>query len=150
MVSSSNSSKSRKSSSASKKRSILKKDGTRKARKSVKIHSPKNQVRKYSLGSDEKRWKQGSPSKRGPSCGSGIFPCVYRGVVFEDGDEWEEYRENMISRNASTGFKSISSHRRSVMSNLSKKGKSAKHIPSEFRLYDVQTGEIHDMRTYKP
>jgi hypothetical protein len=163
MPSSSNSSKSRRSSSAStkksalKKKSILKRSATRKANRRVRIRSPKNQIREYSLGSEEKRWKQGSPSKRGVICGSGIFPCVYRGVVFEDASEWDEYKENMISRNESTGYRSISSHKRSTMSALSKKGKSAKKIPEDFRLYNNQTGEIFDMRnldpdsiTYKP
>ena len=157
MPSSSNSSKSRRSSSASKKKSILKRSATKKANRRVRIHSPKNQIRECSLGSEEKRWKQGSPSKRGATCGSGIFPCVYRGVVFEDAAEWEDYRENTISRNVSTGHRSISSHRKSTMSALSKKGKSSKKIPQEFRLYNNQTGEIYDMRdldpdsiTYKP
>ena len=146
MPSSSNSSKSRKSSSA-----------TKKANRRVRIHSPKNQIREYSLGSDERKWKPGSPSKRGKTCGSGIFPCVYRGVVFEDADEWDDYIGNTISRNVSTGHRSISSHRKSTISALSKKGKSSKRIPEQFRLYNNQTGEIYDMRdldynsiTYKP
>jgi hypothetical protein len=150
MPSSSNSSKSRRSSSASKKKSILKRSATKKANRRVRIHSPKNQIREYSLGSEEKRWKQGSPSKRGPTCGSGIFPCVYRGVLFENKDEWEDYTGNTISRNVSTGFRSISSHRKSTISALSKKGKSSKKIPEQFRLYNNQTGEIFDMRDLEP
>jgi hypothetical protein len=140
----------RKSSSVSKKRSILKKNGTRKARKHVRINSPRNETRVYSLGSEEKRWKQGSPSKRGNPCGNGIYPCVYRGVVFENKDEWNEHVENTISRNATTGHIPISSHRRSIMSSLYKKGKTAKRIPKEYRLYDLETGEVHDIRTYNP
>ncbi len=144
---SSSSRSSRKSSSASRKKSILKKNGTRKARKHVRIHSPRNETRVYSLGSQEKKWKQGSPSKRGPSCDTGIFPCVYRGVVFENIDEWNEHVENMVSKNSSRGYMPISSHRRTVMSSLAKKGKSAKRIPQEWRLYDLETGEIYDMRS---
>jgi hypothetical protein len=132
MPSSSNSSKSRRSSSAStkksasKKNSILKRSATKKANRRVRIHSPKNQIREYSLGSEEKRWKQGSPSKRGPTCGSGIFPCVYRGVLFEDASEWEDYTGNTISRNVSTGFRTISSHKKATLSSLAKTGKLAK------------------------
>lgn len=147
---SSSSRSSRKSSSVSRKKSILKKNGTRKARKRVSIHSPRNETRVYSLGSQEKKWKQSSPSKRGPPCGSGNYPCVYRGVVFENRDEWDEYVENKISRNATTGYIPISSHRRSIMSSLAKKGKSAKRIPQEWRLYDLETGEIYDMRSLDP
>lgn len=154
---SSSSSSRRRSSSASRKRSILKKNGTRKLRKRVRINSPRNETRIYSLESDEKTFKRGSPSKRGEKCGQGKYPCVYRGVIFENREEWNEYAENMISRNASTGYIPVSSHRRSIMSSLSKKGKMAKRIPEEFRLYNIETGEIFDMRdldpeslTYKP
>lgn len=147
MPTSSSSRSSRKSSSVSRKKSILKKNGTRKARKHVRINSPRNETRVYSLGSEEKRLKQGSPSKRGNPCGNGIYPCVYRGVIFENRDEWNDFIENMSTRNASTGYRPISSHRRSTMSALSKKGKSAKSIPEEWRLYNLETGEIYDMRS---
>ena len=140
---------SKKSSSVSRKKSILKKNGTRKARKHVRINSPRNETRVYSLGSEEKRLKQGSPSKRGPPCGKGVFPCVYRGVIFDE-EEWNEHIVNMSTRNASTGYRPISSHRRSVMSSLYRQGKTAKRIPKEFRLYDLETGDVHDIRTYTP
>jgi hypothetical protein len=139
----------RKSSSVSRKKSILKKNGTRKARKHVRINSPRNETRVYSLGSEEKRLKQGSPSKRGPPCGKGVFPCVYRGVIFDE-EEWNDHIVNMSTRNASTGYRPISSHRRSVMSSLYKQGKTAKRIPKEYRLYDLETGEVHDIRSYNP
>ncbi len=145
MPGSSNSSKTRKSSSASKRRSILKRSATRKVKKSVRINSPQNQIREYSLGSDEKTWKKGSPSKRGPTCGSGVFPCVYRGVVFENSDEWNDHIENSRTKNASTGFKSKRSHRLRTMLDLFKKGKSARRIPPYRRLYDMDTGEVFDV-----
>jgi hypothetical protein len=148
-MTSSSSRSSRKSSSASRKKSILKKNGTRKARKHVRINSPRNETRVYSLGSEEKRLKHGSPSKRGPPCGTGVFPCVYRGVIFDE-EEWNDHIVNMSTRNASTGYRPISSHRRSVMSSLYKQGKTAKRIPKEYRLYDLETGEVHDIRSYNP
>lgn len=157
MPSSSNSSKSRRSSSVSKKKSILRKSTTKKANKRIRFYSPKNQTKEYSLGSEEKRWKQGSPSKRGPACGTGVFPCVYRGVIFENIDEWNDYIENMSTKNVSTSHRSVTSHRKSTMAALSKRGQRAKIIPEQFRLYNNQTGEIFDMRdldpnslTYKP
>ncbi len=139
------SSASKKSSSASKRRSILKRSATRKASKRVRINSPQNQIREYSLGSDEKTWKKGSPSKRGPACGSGIFPCVYRGAVFENSADWNDHIENSRTRNASTGFRPIRSHRLITMSALSKKGKSARIIPPYRRVYNRDTGEVSDV-----
>jgi hypothetical protein len=146
-MSSSSSNSRRRTSSVSRKKSILKRNGTRKQKKRVRINSPRNEIRSYSLGSDEKKWKQGSPSKRGEKCGKGIYPCMYRGVVFENREEWNDYASNLLSRNSSTGYRPVSSHRKSTMSALSKKGKSAKRIPEEFRLYNIETGEIFDMRT---
>jgi hypothetical protein len=155
---SSSSSKSRSSSrksssSVSKRRS----NGTRKIKKRVRIYSPKNETRLYSLGSEEKRLKQGSPPKNVIPCGTGRFPCKYRGVIFENIDEWNDYDENLKTKNKSIGKNSASLHRKSVMRSLSKQGKSAKRIPQEWRLYDTQTGDIYDMRdldpnlsTYKP
>jgi hypothetical protein len=155
---SSSSSKSRSSSrktssSASKRRS----NGTRKIKKNVRFDSPKNETRIYSLGSEEKRLKQGSPPKNGIPCGTGRFPCKYRGVIFDNADEWKDYNENRKTKNKSIGKNSASLQRQSVMRSLSKQGKSAKRIPQEWRLYDTQTGDIYDMRdldptlsTYKP
>lgn len=142
----SSSSSRKKTSSLSRKRTILKNNGTRKLEKRVRINSPRNETRVYSLESDEKTWKRGSPSKRGEKCGQGKYPCVYRGVIFENREEWNEYAENTISRNASTGYIPVSSYRKSIISSLSKKGKSAKRIPEEFRLYNIETGEIFDLR----
>ena len=119
-------------------------------RKRVRIHSPNNQIKTYSLESEEKKWKQGSPSKTGIKCGNGIFPCIYKGVVFENAFEWNDYMDNKILRNETTGFKSVSSHKNSIMSILSKKGKIAKQIPEEWRLYNIQTGEIYDIRDLNP
>lgn len=143
-------SSSRRTSSASRRKSALRKNGTRKIKKRVRINSPKNEIMLYDLDITEKKWKMGSPEKSGIPCGSGIFPCTYRGVTFDTVDEWNEYMENMISRNESTGHRSISSHRRSVMSSLARKGKLAKKIPEEFRLYNTQTGEVFDIRTLDP
>lgn len=148
--SSSSKRKSKSPSSLTKKRSILKKNGTKKGNRKVRIHSPKNQIHTYNLGSDETRMKMASPIADAPDCGKGIFPCSYRDVIFENADEWNEYVENAHSRNRSTGYKSKSAHRREIMKRLSKTGKSAKRIPEEWRLYDVHTGEIHDMRDLDP
>ncbi len=147
-------SSSKKSSSSASKRSS---NGTRKIKKRVRIYSPKNETRLYSLGSEEKIFKKGSPPKNGIPCGTGRFPCKYRGVIFENIDEWNDYDENLKTKNKSIGKRSVSLHKRSVMRTLSKKGKLAKIIPEEWRLYDTQTGDIYDMReldpklsTYKP
>jgi hypothetical protein len=140
-------SSSRKSSSSVSKR---KSNGTRKIKKRVRIYSPKNETRLYSLGSEEKRLKQSSPPKNGIPCGTGRFPCKYRGVIFENIDEWKDYDENLKTKNKSIGKSSVSLHRRSIMRSLSKQGKSAKIIPQEWRLYDTQTGDVYDMRDVDP
>ena len=136
-------------SSTLKRRSILKKNGKKTTKKHVRIHSPRNQTRFYSLGSDEKNMKKDSPVKNVNLCGYGVFPCIYRDTLFENEDEWYDYIDNMRSRNESTGYRSIKSHRSSVMKSLSKQGKLARRIPEEYRLYNVQTGEIFDMRNMK-
>jgi hypothetical protein len=146
--SSSSSSRKRRASVSTRKSSILKNknNGTRKIKKRVRISSPRNETRTYSLGSEEKQWKQGSPQKTGVKCGQDIFPCVYRGVVFENIEEWDEFMENSITRNSTTGYRPVSSHRKSTMSSLSKTGKRGKRIPEEWRIYNTETGEVFDMR----
>lgn len=118
----------------------------------VRISST-HQVKHYNLDSDEKRMKRESSSPRKsrlPNCDHGKFPCVKRGVIFDTEEEWNDYLENQITRNISTGHRSISAHRKSVLSHLSRQGKTAKFIPSEWRLYNINTGEIIDMRTLDP
>jgi hypothetical protein len=137
-------------SSVSRRKSILRKNGSRKNNKKVRINSPKNQIKVYSLGSEEIKWKQKSPLKKEDYCENGNFPCLYKGVVFENIDEWNDYIKNRYTRNESTGYKSIDSHKRSIISSLSKKGKLAKKIPEEWRLYNNQTGEVYDIRDLNP
>lgn len=139
------SNKSRSSSRKSIKRSSFNKT------KRVKFHSPKNEIKLYELDSAEKRMKVDSPKHLNvANCGKDIYPCHLRGVVFENKAEWEDYLENLRARNVTTGHKPVSLHRKSIMSNLSRQGKSSKRIPPEFRLYNIETGEITDMRTLGP
>lgn len=138
-------------------KSALKKHKTSGKTKKVRIHSSENKVRIFHENSDEKRLKKVSSPKKGIECGQGVYPCVYRGVTFENEKEWRNYSDNRITRNASTGHRAVHAHKQTTLRELARKGKSAKRIPEEFRLYNVQTGEIFDMRdldpkamTYKP
>ena len=42
------------------------------------------------------------------------------------------------------------SHKYAMKAKLSAQGKWAKRIPTEQRLYDLDTGEIHDITIYEP
>lgn len=110
-------------------------------KKKVRIYSPNNQVKTYDLDSDEKKSKR-STSAVGRPCTSGVFPCVYRGVEFENKGEWDEYKANSITRNRGVSY----NHKRNVITSLFREGKLARKIPPEWRLYNIQTGEIIDLR----
>jgi hypothetical protein len=137
----------RKSSSASKKKSI------KKTRKNVRINSPGNETRVYSLGSEERQMKKGPRRKKGPACGTGVFPCVHQGVVFDDEEEWNDYIQNLRTRNRGTlrtASRTPASHKNTMRAKLSAQGKWENRIPKAQRLYDLDTGEIHDITTYEP
>jgi hypothetical protein len=140
------SSSSRKSSSASKKKSI------KKTRKNVRINSPGNEIRVYSLGSEERQMKKGPRRKKGPACGTGVFPCVHQGVVFDDEEEWNDYIKSLRTKNYGSILaqnRTPASHKNAMRAKLSAQGKWAKRIPIENRLYDPVTGEIHDKTIYE-
>lgn len=123
------------------------KNRTRRSQKKVRMNSPKNIVKEYSLDSEEKKYKSSKiPSNITTKCGSGRFPCKYRNTVFQNGQEWKDYLNIINNRNT----KNTGLSRQTVMSELSKKGKSAKKIPPEYRLYNIQTGEIFDLRDFSP
>jgi hypothetical protein len=129
-----------------KNRSIFNKFKTRKTKKSIKINSPKNSIKEYSLNSEEKRSKQHPRSNLVKCSGyNGVFPCVKHNTIFRNRREWVEY----VKLSASDG-KNVGRSREIVMSELSKKGKTAKNIPKEYRLYNIQTGEVFDLRDFSP
>lgn len=111
----------------------------------VRIHSPANETRIYVPGSEEKKM---SP-KRVPRnrCGNDVYPCTNRGAVFETEEEWKEYQQLLRERNKTTGYKSARLHKSNMMMEFVRKGILAKKIPPEWRLYNIQTGEIFDLRT---
>jgi hypothetical protein len=105
-----------------------------------------NETRLFSIDSDEEILRKTSPLKRGTPCGLGIYPCVFRGVIFENDDEWRDYMANKVISNRSTNYKSPREHSRAIMRGLSRPNKIAKKVPAEFRLYNIETGEIFDLR----
>ncbi len=97
--------------------------------------------------------KKGPRGKKGPACGTGVFPCVHKGVVFDDEEEWNDYTTNLRTRNKGTlrtASRTPASHKNTMRLKLSSQGKWAKRIPTEQRLYDLDTGEIHDITIYEP
>lgn len=75
------------------------------------------------------------------------FPCTYRTAVFDTKEEWDDYQTNKHLKNKSTGFKTVSSHRRHIKSTLHRNGDSFnKRIPNEWRIYNIDTGSIVDGR----
>ena len=90
-----------------------------KPKKTVKIHSPNNTVLEYDLDEDEELGKRTSP-KRGRSCNNKVFPCVYRGTLFETKEEWDEYHLIRHMRNETTNYRSIKSHHVNTLKALSK------------------------------
>lgn len=140
----SNSSRKKTTTSSSK----LRKTNSRKTRKNVRINLSENRMRSYSLDSIEKKSKKRSPANI-PKCSQPLqFPCAYKGGVFENLEEWEIFTRMLRSKNVSTKLKSIKDHYRDVKSKLVKENKYKKQIPAEYRLYNEDTGEIIDLRTY--
>jgi hypothetical protein len=128
--------------------SKLRKTNSRKTRKNVRINLSENVMRSYSLDSIEKKNKKRSPSSF-PKCSQPLqFPCAYKGGIFENLEEWETFTRMLRSKNVSTKLKSVKDHYRDVKSKLVKENKYKKTIPAEYRLYNEDTGEIIDLRTY--
>jgi hypothetical protein len=135
-----------------KKRQIEKiRNGSKKNKKTVRIHSPHNTVLKYDLDSEEKQMKRGSPKTTNVKCGykNNVYPCVYQETVFGSKEEWDDYILSTHDRNKSTGYRSIHEHDRLTVASLKKKGKFARRIPKEYRIYNEVTGEIYDNRLMK-
>jgi len=140
--------------SARKKRQIEKtrasyKKSSKKNKKTVKMNSPHKTIIEYDLDNDEKQMKRGSPKKTGVECGNDVYPCVYKGTEFETKEEWDDYMLSTHTKNKSTGYRSIDEHDRVTILSLKKKGKLARKIPQESRLYDEVTGNIYDKRLMK-
>jgi hypothetical protein len=107
-------------------RSALKQNGRPKKTVKTTFDSPKNRTYKYYLYDNEKQAKRGSPPKRGPSCKddeSAVFPCVYRGVLFDTKEEWDEYKSMKNDKNQITGYKTIKEHHIETMKNLREESK---------------------------
>lgn len=133
-------SSSRKSSSSSKKA---------KTRKQVKIHTPLNQVRIYRLSSTEKANKRHTSRYR--ACPKypeeDDFPCSKAYTVFENMHEYEQHKDDFGLRGNSKAA-SIKGHYLQMREKISTEGKLARKIPQEYRLYDTDTGEVHDLRYF--
>lgn len=117
----------------------------------MRFRTSQNQVRVFSLHSDEKRAKVPEDldaARALPKCNGVQFPCRYQDTVFHNPQEWHEFGQMMRDKNKSTAYRSRSSHRQQMRTELHRQGRLARNIPAEWRLYNTQTGEVHDLRTY--
>lgn len=83
--------------------------------KRVKINTPENIIREYSLGSSEREWKQRTPTEGIHNCKkypkkTSDFPCRKKNTIFRNKKEYEDYKELKSERNKSVGYKSKSEH----------------------------------------
>jgi hypothetical protein len=129
-------------------RSILKRTGStsNKTKKNIRFSSPsRNQVKLYA---PENEPREPLPPYR--KCSSRPreedFPCIIRGTVFYDMDEYEEY-ENLI-HNKNRGHLPVRMHYAHMKKTLKNTGSYKKKIPPQYRYYDEETGKIHDIRLF--
>lgn len=112
-----------------------------KKRRSITFDFNKNKTALYTKYLSD----QPSPPIRGVPCSQeGIFPCIFRGVKFDSKEEWDDYMHILLEKQSMSGNKKL--YKKKILDDLAKIGKKAKKIPPEYRLYNVQTGEIHDLR----
>ena len=136
-------------SSDSKTRSRSPKSAKNKTKKRVKIVSAKNQIREFEIDSAERKMKQ-SHKKHFPFCFSDNgqpfkFPCKYKNIVFNDAEDMQGFFEEYDIKRASEDTNAKMRKTKTIL-DLVKKGKYMKKIPPAYRLYDVDSGEIYDMR----
>jgi len=144
-------SSSRRSSKSSSKSSSTRSSSSKKAktRKRVRINSPLNQVRAYTLSSTEKANKR--HTHRYKACPKypeeDDFPCSKAYAVFENMKDYEQHKDDFGLRDHSKR-QSIRSHYSQMRGKFALEGKLARKIPQEYRLYDTDTGAVHDLRFF--
>lgn len=140
----------RSSKSSSRKSSSSSKKSNSKTRKRVRINSPLNQVRLYSLSSTEKANKKKDTSRykvcpKYPE--DDDFPCSKAYTVFENMHEYEQHKDDFGLRDYSKRA-SVKGHYSQMRERFATEGKIARKIPQEYRLYDKDTGAVHDIRHF--
>jgi len=120
-----------------------------KTRKRVRIQSPLNQVRLYSLSSTEKANKRHTSRYR--ACPKypeeDDFPCSKAYTVFENMHEYEQHKDDFGLRGNSKKT-SVRSHYSQMRDRFATEGKNARKIPQEYRIYDKDTGAVYDIRHF--
>jgi len=144
-------SSSRRSSKSSSKSLSRRSSSSKKAktRKRVRINSPLNQLHAYSLSSTEKANKR--HIARYKACPKypeeDDFPCSKAYTVFENMREYEQHKDDFGLRDHSKRA-SVRSHYSQMKGKFALEGKLARKIPQEYRLYDTDTGAVHDLRFF--
>lgn len=77
-----------------------------------------------------------------PNCNGRNFPCLYYGLTVDSAEYLAEYKY-LKTRNR--GFT-----RADVVEHLKTIGKYKQYIPKEHRLYDLDTGKMYDVSSYRP
>jgi hypothetical protein len=110
----------------------------------VRINTAENKTRKYSLSSSERNEKKAAIKRQyiEPCATKQGYPCMLRGAVIENEEELHDF----IEMNAHKSGKVIQKHLNDTRNELFRQGKYAKRIPPEYRLYDINTGKIYDLR----
>jgi len=111
--------------------------------KRVRIHSPSNTIQ---IIEPRSSIRESNPTYE--ECTGRNYPCMFKGAIIDNRQEIQDYLDMLREKNASTGYKSRIAHKTDIFSKLRKTGKYAKKIPQEFRLYNIETGEIFDMRNF--
>lgn len=116
-----------------------------KTKRRVRIHSPANERIILSNDSDKVEYRKSGPLAvldKLPQCDGRKFPCVSYGITFENITDLTQYLQ---LKNKNRGVK-----RADVIEQVCRTGKYRQYIPQENRLYDLDTGKIYDVASYRP
>ena len=92
--------------------------------KQVKLNTPENIVKEYTLGTSEREYKLNNPQIIIPTCAlkNPKFPCKKNQTVFNNEQEYNEYLDLRKIKNVSTGYKSRRKHYDEINSALNSQG----------------------------
>ena len=92
--------------------------------KQVKLNTPENIVKEYTLWTSEREYKLNNPQIIIPTCAlkNPRFPCKKNQTVFNNEQEYNEYLDLRKIKNASTGYKSRRKHYDEINSTLNSQG----------------------------
>lgn len=92
--------------------------------KKVKINTPENMIKEYTLNTSEIKYKADKIRNKIPKCGNNnnIFPCKKHNTIFYIQDEFDEYIQLKNIRNQITQNKSRKQHYNDISNVLNSQG----------------------------